>query len=354
MAKARSKKVASVSKKPTIRDVARLAGVGVGSVSRVLNKSTSVKAKTRQRVERVIADIGFEPDRIAGSMRRLETFTVGCVIRDFNLPGFSEFLRAAESTFKTAGYTMLLANTEDRKDQEISLLRTLSQRRTDGIIMTVSSEEDPELLDALNHSNMKIVLINRDPKSKQDRLLVDHRNGIVQATKYLLSLGHRDIALLTSSADIYPGRSRIEGFISAMKQSNLPAKKKFIRAGISTVDEAFRETAALLTAEYPPTALIVAGRALLTGAIRAIHNLGLKIGPDLSLISDSDSDFAALTTPAITAVRWDLQQWGRSAAQMLLDRLKGGSHAETRRVILHAELVLRDSCMALKSNRRNT
>ncbi len=93
----KTKKVASISKKPTIRDVARLAGVGVGSVSRVLNKSTSVKPKIRQTVERVIADIGFEPDRIAGSMRRLETYTVGCVIRDFNLPGFSEFLLAAES-----------------------------------------------------------------------------------------------------------------------------------------------------------------------------------------------------------------------------------------------------------------
>ena len=353
MAKPRPKKTASIPEKPTIRDVARLAGVGLGSVSRVLNKSASVKPKTRRAVERVIAEIGYEPDRIAGSMRRLRTHTVGCVIRGFNTPGFSEFLHAAESVFKDAGYIMLLANTEDRKDLEISLLKSLSQRRTDGILITVSNEDDPELFEALRRSNMKVVLINRDPPTTHDRLLVDHRNGIVQATKYLLSLGHRDIALLTSSPDIYPGRSRIEGFLYAMKQANVVAKKKLLRTETSTVDDAFRETAALLTSEHPPTALIVAGRALLPGAIRAIQNLGLKIGPDLSLISDSDSEFAALTSPAITAVRWDLQQWGRSAAQMLLDRLKDGPDPETRRVVLNAELVLRDSCMPLNPKRRS-
>ncbi len=351
MAKPRSTRTKEVIDKPTIRDVARLAGVGVGSVSRVVNKHAAVKPKTREAIERVIAEIGYEPDTIAGSMRRETTHTVGCVIRDFNLPGFADFINAAEAVFKTAGYTMLLANTDGRKDFEISLLRVLSQRRTDGVLMTLSDETDQELIDTLNRLKMKVVLINRDIETKHDRLLIDHQSGIMQATKYLCSLGHRRIALLTSEARIYPGRSRIAGFTAALKQSGLTLAKNPVRTGVTSPESAFLETAALLSEKNPPTAIIVGGRALLTGAIRAIRNIGLDIGPDVSLITDSDSDFAELTTPSITAIRWDLQEWGRTAAQMLLERLKQGVNSEPRRVVIGTELVVRDSCMPVRSMR---
>jgi LacI family transcriptional regulator len=348
MAKVRSKPAATLHNKPTIRDVARLAGVGVGSVSRVVNKYSSVKPKTREAIERIIAQIGYEPDSIAGSMRRVTTHTVGCVIRDFNLPGFAEFLNTAESVFKSAGYTMLLANTEDQKNLEISLLKTLSQRRTDGILMTLSDESDPDLIDALNRSKMKIVFINRDVESKHDRLLLDHRNGIIQAMKYLLSLGHRHIALITSESNIYPGRSRINGYQAALRQAKLSVDKRLIRSGVTTVNNAFREVSMLLSEKDRPTAIVVGGRALLVGALRAIRNLGLRVGPDVSLITDGDSELAELTNPAITAVKWDLKEWGRTAAQMLIERLKQDATAEPRRIMIATELVVRDSCMPVR------
>ena len=348
MAKVRSKRATTLHNKPTIRDVARLAGVGVGSVSRVVNKHASVKPKTREAIERIIAEIGYEPDSIAGSMRRVTTHTVGCVIRDFNLPGFAEFLNSAESVFRAAGYTMLLANTEDRKDLEISLLKTLSQRRTDGILMTLSDETDPELMAALDRSKMKVVFINRDMDSKHDRLLLDHRNGMIQAIKYLLSLGHRQIALITSEANIYPGRSRISGYQAALKQAKITVDRNLIRSGITNINNAFREVSSLLSEKEPPTAIVVGGRSLLVGALRAIRNLGLRIGPDVSLITDSDSELAELTTPAITAVKWDLKEWGQTAAQMLIERLKQGTNTEPRRIVISTELVVRDSCAPVR------
>jgi LacI family transcriptional regulator len=354
VAKPRSKQATTLHGKPTIRDVARLAGVGVGSVSRVVNKHAAVKPKTREAIERIIAEIGYEPDSIAGSMRRVTTNTVGCIIRDFNLPGFAEFINAAEAVFRSAGYTMLLANTDGRKDFEISLLKTLSQRRTDGVLMTLSDETDQELIETLNRLKMKVILINRDVDSIHDRLLIDHQSGIIQATKYLCSLGHRRIALLTSEEKIYPGRNRIAGFTAALEQSGLPSNRNPVRTGVTSSESAFLETAALLSGKNPPTAIIVGGRALLTGAIRAIRNVGLQIGPDVSLITDSDSELAELTTPSITAVRWDLKEWGRTAAQMLLERLKQGADMEPRRIVINTELVVRDSCMAVRSRRATT
>jgi LacI family transcriptional regulator len=351
LAKPPSTTAKSLHGRPTIRDVARLAGVGVGSVSRVVNNHAGVKPKTREAIERIIAEIGFEPDSIAGSMRRITTHTVGCVIRDFNLPGFAEFINAAEAVFRAAGYTMLLANTDGRKDSEMSLLKVLSQRRTDGVLMTLSDETDQELIDTLNRLKMKVVLINRDVASTHDRLLIDHQSGMIQATKYLCSLGHRRIALLTSEVKIYPGRNRIAGFTAALEEMGRSLARNPVRTGVTTSDSAFLETAALLSGKNPPTAIIVGGRALLSGTIRAIRNIGLKVGPDVSLITDSDSELAELMTPSITAVRWDLEDWGRTAARMLLERLKQSPVAEPRRIVIATELVVRDSCMPVRSMR---
>ena len=351
MAKVRSSRAKVTNEKPTIRDVARLAGVGVGSVSRVVNKHAAVKPKTREAIERIIAEIGYEPDTIAGSMRRQTTHTVGCVIRDFNLPGFADFINSAEAVFKAAGYTMLLANTDGRKDFEMSLLRLLSQRRTDGVLMTLSDETDQELIETLNKLKMKVVLINRDVETIHDRLLIDHHNGIIQATKYLSSLGHCKIALMTSETKIYPGRSRITGFTAALEQAGLSVAESTIRTGISSPENAFLETSAVLSGKNPPTAIIVGGRALLTGTIRAIRTMGLEIGPDVSLITDSDSDFAELAHPSITAIRWDLEEWGRTAAQMLIGRIKHTAASEPRRVIIKTELVVRDSCLPISAMR---
>jgi LacI family transcriptional regulator len=173
----------------TIRDVARSAGVAVGTVSRVLNKHASVSPEVRARVVEAIRILGYEPDAVAQSMRLRTTRTVACAIRDISIAGFGSFVKAAEQVLREAGYTLLLTNNDERPQRELELLTTFAKRRVDGVIMTISDEGDEDLRRALKEMRVPIVLMDRDTALDLDVVAIDHRGGARAAAAHLLDLG---------------------------------------------------------------------------------------------------------------------------------------------------------------------
>jgi len=337
--------VSTRSTRPTIRQVAQRAGVAIGTVSRVLNKHPTVEPSIRRLVERTIEELGYQPDAVAGSMRRTKTQTIGCAIRDFDLPGFAAFLTAAEQRFRAAGYTMLLSNTENSKEIELSLLRTFGARRADGVLMTLSDESDADLLAVLHRMSMPLVLTDRDMVPDVDCVTADHHGGIRQATAHLLSLGHRRIALLTGEPKSFPARGRIAGFEAAFRSAGLQPPARLIRARSFSPEFSRDEVLRLLAESRPPSAIIAGGMGMLSGVLRALRQAGKAIGRDISVIG-TESDLAELTTPGITAIDWDLRAMGRSAAEMLLDRIEQRVTGGPRHVKLPTRLIQRESCAA--------
>jgi LacI family transcriptional regulator len=328
----------------TIRDVAAAADVAVGTVSRVLNDHHSVTKQVRERVQKTILTLGYQRNAIAQSMRSSRTKMVACAIRDFDIPAFASYVKAAEATFRSAGYTFILASTANAKDIELSLLQTFSQRRVDGVMMTMSDETDADLVNAITNAAMPIVLIDRELVQSVDSVSADHRSGARQATEYLLSLGHRRIALLVGDPKAYPSRSRIEGYTEAHRAFGVQVDPHLIRDRLLSNEATFRETAALLGRSERPTAIYAAGLDTLSGPLRAVRTAGLVVGRDISVISGNDSDLAELNTPPITALRWDRSEMGRHAAEMLLDRIEQGKQSPPRRIRLPVSLVVRGSC----------
>lgn len=331
----------------TIRDVAAAADVAVGTVSRVLNDHHSVTKEIRERVQKTISTLGYQRNAIAQSMRSFRTKMVACAIRDFDIPAFASYVKAAEATFRSAGYTFILASTSNAKTVELSLLQTFSQRRVDGVMMTMSDETDPDLVNAITNADMPIVLIDRELVQSVDSVSADHRSGARQATEYLLSLGHRRIALLVGDPKAYPSRSRIEGYTDAHRSFGIPVDEHLVRDRLLSNEATFRETAALLGRSERPTAIYAAGLDTLSGPLRAVRTAGLVVGKDISIISGNDSDLAELNTPPITALRWDRSEMGRHAAEMLLDRIDQGTQSPPRRIRLPVSLVVRGSCRAV-------
>jgi LacI family transcriptional regulator len=331
----------------TIRDVAQAAGVSIGTVSRVLNGHKSVREEVRRQVKQVMDELGYEADAAARNMRRLRTQTVAIALRDFSIPATAISLQAAESVFRAAGYTVLLANTNDDKNVELALLREFTQRRVDGIVMTISDESDPELLSALNSVRVPIVLNGRNQIESVDRVLSDLQGGTVQATEYLLSLGHRRIALLTGRPRAYPARGRIEGFREAFRRAGLELPEDLIRARSFSSEFAFTETSYLMSLAARPTAIIAGGMAMLPGVLQSLRLSRLAIGADVAVIAGCDSDLAELAAPAITAISWDFAAAGRYCAEMLLQRIQGEAPEAPRCLTLPAMLILRDSCRQL-------
>ncbi len=330
--------------KATIKDVARAAGVSLGTASRVVNGHKSVSDRVRRRVIAAIAELGYEPDAVAQSMRKGATHTIGVVIRDITVPALADFVKSAQEVLHDAGYTLIITCSDDRKDRELELLNLLSRRRIDGLIMTTASESDPDLLKARQGQSFPIVLLDRETPPELDAMTVNHRDGVRRGVEYLFDLGHRRIALITGNPTVYPARERIRGYDAAHAARGISKDPTLLRSDGFSANSSFLETSALLSLPDRPTAVICGGINMLSGALRAVQSHGLRIPQDISLIGSNDTDLARLATPPITVINWSYRELGDAAARVLLDRIGQGGRGAPRRIVFPTELVMRGSC----------
>lgn len=327
----------------TIRDVARAAAVSQGTVSRVLN-GLPVGDALKERVTRAIADLNYQPSDIARSMRTRSTRTVGLMITDISNPVLAVIAKGAEEVLHPLGYTLIVYNTERDPERETQTVMTLLQRRVDGLLVTVEDELRGELHGALSRLPMPIVLIDRDVPLPFDRVLVDHAKGVKAATEYLISLGHRRIALITASRATQPGRSRILGYESALNNAGIPLDPALVRSESLAIDYGFREAAYLLRSPDPPTAIIAGGNQIFEGMLETLRNMGLTVPDDLSVIACDDTALTRLGNPPTTVVLRDLFALGKLSAVMLAERLADRAGTLPRTMMLSTSLLLRESC----------
>jgi LacI family transcriptional regulator len=333
----------------TMRDVAAAARVSLGTVSRVANKHPSVKPLIRARVEAAIAATGWQPNVVAQSMRTASTKAIGCLLPDSRNPLFAAMVKGAEEVARRYGYAFILANSNGEVEHEIELLKLLLQRRVDGLLFAPSDEYDTRMIKLIESTHVPIVLVEREFPEKCDHVVSNQCNGIHQAAEYLLSLGHRRIALITGASSIRPGRERFKGFVQAHEAAGLPIDQKLLRLDSLDAAYGYQEVQSLMSMETPPTAIILGGNMMLAGALRALTLKGVQVPQDVSIIAVGDTDLAELASPPITTVRWDLEHMGRNAAQVLLSRMQGSAvkpSAQTRRITIPTEIVLRRSCRA--------
>lgn len=331
-------------KSVSIRDVAELAGVSLGSASRVINKVDNVTAKTRQKVEQAIASLAYRPNHAAQSLRLRTTRTIGCLLTDVTNPLYAKLFRALEERMRTAGYMMLLANSLNVAEHEIDILSTFQSRGMDGVILAPGNERDPAVLNAINDIGVPVVLLDRDIESKTDQVLFDHVPGMHGVVSRLAALGHQRIALIVTQSPNRPMRRRIEGFCSGMKDHGLQIEDEFIVRLPTAMSAAFAAVTDLLQRPDRPTAIVAMGTNILNETLNAISNLNMRIPQSISVVSIGDPDFAASYTPAISSVRVDLDAAAQASTELLLSRLKGVGGDTPRCVMIDCHYIERQSC----------
>jgi LacI family transcriptional regulator len=332
-------------RKPSILDVAKRARVAVGTVSRVINRQPNVRDDKRRRVLDAIADLKFVPDIVAQTMRTKRSMIMACVMRDFTVPVLSMFVDAMQQEIDPSGFSLLVASSYHDIKRELALLSSFQQRRIDGLAITTSSETNPLLLNTLEQLDFPIVLIDRDEPARLDAVCVNHAPAIRQAVVYLADIGHKRIAMLSGEADVHPTKSRLEGFMDAMRARGLHCGPDSVRLTSFSGDAGYAEARRLLRKVQRPTAIIAGGTALLPGVVRAARELGLSIPGDVSVIAGADSDVAQLASPPFTVVRWNHDQLGNAAGRFLMER-RAQPGLPPQRLTIDAELVLRGSCAA--------
>ncbi len=329
---------------PTIVDVARKAGVSLGTVSRVINGNASVKSSLRDQVLAAARKLGYAPSPAAQAMRSRSSRAVGVLVPDVSNPLFASTIAGAEDVLYRAGYTMILSSSRYSSEKERAILALFLARRFDGMIITPGREDDAEALALIRMAGAPMVLLERESELALDSVATDHQAGVQQAVGYLLGLGHRRISLITVTQAILTGRERARGYASACKNAGItvdPALQSF--EGLEP-DASYQAAYRMLAARRPPTA-IVAGANQMPEVLRAVRELALTVPRRISLVSIGDTDVAGLHQPPLSAVRWDLQKVGATAAELLLTRLAGMVQSkQPRRITLPTELVLRASC----------
>jgi LacI family transcriptional regulator len=329
--------------RPTIDQVARLAGVAASSVSRVLNGHPDVSPAMRDRVMSAAEALRYEPDFVAQSLRRGATESIGFIVRDIANPLFADIVKGAEQELEVEGYSMLLMNSLGDPARDAMHLRVLRQRRVDGLILSLQSETNPDTRAALRETSAPIVLVDREVDGLEaSAVLSDHFSGVTDATRSLLELGHRRLVLIGGPPDVRASRERRSAFEAACRQANLALQDYESKLGTYTHDFGYETMLELLDSGLPPTAVIASGVQVGSGVLRALDQRGLIPGTDISVVVCDEVEFLRLLRPAISVISRDGEAIGAAAARLLVERMKDAD-APVRIEVLPTHYVARDS-----------
>ncbi len=307
----------------SIRDVAQLAGVSLGSASKALNGVAGVSADVRQRVVDAAAQLGYQPNQAARALRSRTSKTVGCLFTDVENPLYARTYRVLEEKLRSAGYVLFLANGLNDAAREIDILNTFQSRGMDGVVIAPGNERNLGVLNAIDHLRMPLVIYDRDIDVGADRILFDHEDGVQRATKHLLDLAHTRIALVLWSQDTRPVRGRMAGYESAYAAAGIASPRLIVQEETAT-SSAYDSVVKLLESDSPPTAFLAQGTRILVSTLRAISAKGLRVPQDVSVIAIGDTDFAQTYAPPITVLRTPTDKVAGMAASLLLERMGAG------------------------------
>lgn len=326
----------------TIRDVAALAGVGIKTVSRVINDEANVSPQMRDRVRRAVEALNFTPNAGAGALRRgdRKTRTLGLLLDAVDNPFSASINRAVERVASERGTAVFAASFGDDPERERSLIGAFTRRRVDGLILTTIAT-DHGYLQSEREQGMPLVFVDRPPVGLlADAVLTNNREAARQATEHLIGLGHRRIAHLGDELTISTARARRLGFTDAMTAAGLPDDLDQHADNLTSESLAYDAVHRLLRLEDPPTALFSSQNIVTIGVIRALHALGQQ--DRVALLGFDDLLMADLLKPAITVMAQDPVSIGTIAAERLFARLDGDTSPEET-IIVPAHLIQRGS-----------
>jgi LacI family transcriptional regulator len=328
----------------TIRDIAALAKVSKGTVSRVLNDGAGVGEETRKRVLKLINDLDYQPNAAAQGLAAKRTFNIGVIIpHTGNYSMVSAYwpvlLTAITDKAAAKGFNVLLSTARSEEDVDSAYRSMLRGRRVDGVVVGAEQFGQMQLAELLL-KGFPFVMVGRSPFISHYFVDVDNVGGAADVTKHLIDLGHRNIAMLAGPAHFLSVMDRVAGYQSTMGAAGLKPSVAHCSYFATTAAESVKS----LLAERPaPSALFAAAADLATPAIRAAAELGLTIPKDLALVTFDDHPFYEHFSPTITAVSQPVHMLGQAAAELLFALIEGEQPRETSR-ILPSKLVIRHSC----------
>jgi LacI family transcriptional regulator len=329
---------------PTIRDVAKKAGVATTTVSRVLNNSGYVSAATRARVEAAIQELGYVPNRVARSLRLKRTNTLALVVTDITNPFWTTVVRGVEDAANAAGFTVILCNTDESESKQDAYLQVLLQRRVDGILFTPVCSA-PEPVKRVQRQKVPIVVLDRRvPGAQVDVVRGDSEGGAYELVRHLLDLGHTRVAALSGPETVSTSVERVVGYRRALREAGLSEDAEWVRYGQFTQRFGYETTTEIFAQARRPTAIFATNNFIAVGALRALRDGGLRVPQDVSLVCFDDLASAVLIDPFLTVADQPAYEMGRRATELLIARVSDPAVDGHQEIVLPTQIIVRRSC----------
>jgi LacI family transcriptional regulator len=335
----------------TIKDIARVAGVSVTTVSRALNGYSDVNEDTRRKIAEVAKELNYSPNSIARSLVMKKSKTIGLLVSGFTkesvkdnfivevLAGINEFVSGAD-------YDLVLFNTNSSKQREKTYTQLCRERRVDGVIIQGIRTDDPYLHEVVE-SDIPCVLIDIPLESGNvSHVTTDNVLGAEKAVQHLLDNGHKNIGMINGHEFAFVSQQRLEGYKNALQGAQVELNTKYVVNGEFTEESGMRAANALLTSHPEITALFCASDLMAIGAMSAAKELKLQVPEKLSIVGYDDILLASYVSPKLTTIQQNKFQLGYEGARLLLDLLSNQS--KTHRMVLETKLIKRES-----TNHRN-
>lgn len=328
----------------TIKDVAKVAGVSISTVSRVLNNSGYFSNRTKEKVTKAVDELKFQQDMVATAMIKKQTSTLGLIIPDIKNIFYGELTGVIEKKANQYGFNVILCNTDNNLNKEAEYLNLLLRKGVDGIIFSTPEINDRNIREVMkSRPDFPFVIIgSKVADVRLDEVLVDNYEGGYQAANHLLQLGHQKIGFIGGQQDSYSTMERYKGYEKALNDYGVLPDKDHFKLGEYKIHSGYTKGKEMLSMTNRPTAIFAANDAIAVGVYKAARELTISIPEELSVIGFDDSQFAEIVHPPLTTIRTPITEMGEKTVELVIQIVrKGKNFKET--ITFQPSLIERES-----------
>ena len=332
----------NMKKRISQRDIGRILGVNVSTVSRALRGLDGVSPALRQKIMDLADERGYHPNPFATSLRFDTTHTIGIVVPDVSFSHYSHIVKYIEGEARRAGYMSIITDSSDKYENEVDCVEHLLNMHVEGIVICLSQETmDYSHLFRVKEQHIPIVLFDRAADIDVSSVVINDADTARQVTHYLINGGARRIAFLGGSNRMKQTADRKHGYLEALREWKIPIRKELVKCHVASFNSGLSDTLELLSLPEPPDAILASHGLLAVSALQAILSQGLRVPDDVSIVGYMSDWVSEMTTPRISFVKQNLREIGSKAFRLLLDQMNGDDLV--KRVTVKARLEIRDS-----------
>jgi DNA-binding LacI/PurR family transcriptional regulator len=335
----------------TIKDIAKQLGVSVATVSRALRDLPDIHPDTKKMVLDLAKELDYQPNVLASSLVKSKTKTLGLIVPDLGYYFFSTVVKAVEDAAIAAGYSLLIAQTQESFERELTNIQNLSRSQVEGIIISLSRETvNFDHLTRLQRRGIPLVFFDRDSDEiDASKVMVDNEQSAYEAVKHLIENGCKRIAFLAGPKNVSVSNQRRLGYLRALEEAGIQADANLIIHSDYFQDSAISKTHLLMKEVNRPDGILVVSDRLAIGVLIALRELNISVPDEVKMVSFNNEPICSLISPTISSISQPLEEIGRLSVELLLEQIEHKTDNPVPRVeVLKTKLIVRESSVRKK------